>query len=939
PPFKDQLFGFIEASKIDKKWRIAAANAITILIRAGVHLSRLDLRRIQVPGADMSFGVFDSAPLQGADLRKTNLQSVWFRQADLRRARMEGSRFGESPILSDMNLSYAFAYTLDGEVLVAGANDGKIILYNASTWAILATIQGHDQRVTNIAISRDSSLLATGADTDGIAQGAMAAKIWDLKTGNFLHALKGHTNRFTGLIFLPSGQRIVTGSYDRAIHLWEVKSGVRLHSFEVQPDHAVVDAIACSGDGELLASSYEDRTVRLWDIETSECLRVLTGHRDSCHGITFSPSGKTLAITSHEGIKTWDVASGEKLWTLEKSMTTHGPAVYSPDGLQIACGSEDNALLLLDSATGEISRILRGHTGRISSVEFSPDGSQLASGSNDRTVRLWDSKTGASGPVFQGHTEPVLSVHFSTSGRQIGSSSWDGTVRLWDSRGSTLNPRPRESHKYSVTTYIVPGGRYIASQCVARIGIWDRESGNLMHRVDPEEHNYHDIVVSPCGLQVASVGYNGVVKLWNLDTGQCVLTIDQDSDVGWDWSVTFSLDGTRLLTTGKTAAKVWNRRTGVLERELMGHDHPVEMAIFSPVGGRQLATFSGDLTVRLWDMSTGQCTATFVTPDTATGAAYSSDGSRIATHCRRTTTIHSWDTSTGKGLPVIDTGCQNHLLFSADGRFLTCYSGTPWEEGVQEGTLQVWDMIKGRRVWTLGKTMGYAVAAMSHDSQFLISSSRGEEGAIRLWDLKTGQQIGKMDHYRGTHGSLALDMHIAGGGGNSRGGGNEELIMTVGSYEGDVSVWKLVAHEGPILKDGIVERTLEGSAITSNHSDSKKIDEWAGDKRYEFALQWTTAYGRLNAAGAKIEGVRGLSRVNARLLKQHGADGEVVAPLKLHQVATKMMSPKNFLARFKKQPSTPSAEITALAEKDGAVSVVSLTDKECEKVTARDLEE
>ncbi|KAG0042055.1 protein with putative role during mitosis [Gryganskiella cystojenkinii] len=555
--------------------------------------------------------------------------------------------------------------------------------------------------------------------------------------------------------------------------------------------------------------------MRLWDIETSECLRVLTRLQGFCYGITFSPSGKAMALTTRDGIMTWDVASGNELWTFEELMTTYGPAVYSPDGLQIACGSKDSTVLLLDSVTGEIGLTLRGHSGEICNVEFSPDGTQLASGSDDWTVRLWDSKTGATGPVFHGHSFRVLFVHFSASGRQIGSSSLDGTVRLWDSRGSTLNLRPRESHQFPAIAYFVPGGRYIASKCLVRIGIWDRRSGKLMYWLNTEKHNSNDIVVSPCSPQVASAGYSRAVKLWNVDTGQCVLTINQDSDDSWDWSMTMSSDGTRLLTTSDTTAKVWNPRTGLLERELTGHDHPVERAIFSPVGGRQLATFSQDLTARVWDMSTGQCTTTFVTPHPVTMVAYSSDGSQITAHYMGTTTIQAWDTATGKGLPVIDTGCQKPLLFSSDGRLFVAHSETPSEEGKQDGALQVWDTIKGKRVWTLGKTGRHAVAAVSHDSQFLVSSSGGEDGVIRLWDLKTGQQIGKMDNYRGTHNSLALDLTIT----------------------------------------------------------------------------------------------------------ARGADGEVVAPLKFNQVATKMMSSKNVLALFKKQPSTPAAEITVLAEKDGAVSI------------------
>ncbi|KAG0043711.1 hypothetical protein BGZ83_011110 [Gryganskiella cystojenkinii] len=82
--FKDQLMAYIEASKTDKtKWRVAAANTITILVRAGIHFTRQGLRGIQVSGADLSYGVFDTALLQGADLRKTVLQNTWLRKANL----------------------------------------------------------------------------------------------------------------------------------------------------------------------------------------------------------------------------------------------------------------------------------------------------------------------------------------------------------------------------------------------------------------------------------------------------------------------------------------------------------------------------------------------------------------------------------------------------------------------------------------------------------------------------------------------------------------------------------------------------------------------------------------------------------------------------------------------------------------------------------------
>jgi len=83
PLFKQQLLRYIERSKGDKKWRTAVSNAITILVQAGVQFIGADLRGIQVLNADLSYGIFDSAQFEGADLRQVDLRGAWLRKADL----------------------------------------------------------------------------------------------------------------------------------------------------------------------------------------------------------------------------------------------------------------------------------------------------------------------------------------------------------------------------------------------------------------------------------------------------------------------------------------------------------------------------------------------------------------------------------------------------------------------------------------------------------------------------------------------------------------------------------------------------------------------------------------------------------------------------------------------------------------------------------------
>jgi hypothetical protein len=100
PRFKQHLHDYVEQSKVDNKWRIAGANAMTILVRAGVQFNHTGLRGIQIPGAELSYGVFDSAQFQGADLRHVDFGGALFQGLDLSSARLTDAQFGEVPHLT-----------------------------------------------------------------------------------------------------------------------------------------------------------------------------------------------------------------------------------------------------------------------------------------------------------------------------------------------------------------------------------------------------------------------------------------------------------------------------------------------------------------------------------------------------------------------------------------------------------------------------------------------------------------------------------------------------------------------------------------------------------------------------------------------------------------------------------------------------------------------
>ncbi|KAF9155926.1 U3 snoRNP protein [Mortierella sp. AD010] len=869
--FEEQLFAYIHASKTDKSWRTAAANAMTILVRAGIHFSHQDLRGIQVPGADMSFGVFESAQLQNADLRKTNLQNVWLREANLSNARMDGARFGEWPSLNDVEMSFVFAYTPDGETFVAGTEEGKILLYNPSTWAVVATLEGHDQRVTDIVVSPDGSLIASGADN---SDGEMSARMWDLKKEKCLHVLEGHSKWFTGLIFLPDSRRIVTVSHPKSVYLWELEEGTRVHSFEVPGDEVVINSIDCTRDGKILACSYDDSSLRIYDIETTECLHVLKSSSNDSVRIAFSPDGKYLSWTSFKELKMCNVAEGTEIWSIDNTYALSS-MVYSPDGRKLACKTTDNTVNLLDPETGKAGVTLRGHLDRITAIDFSPDGSQIATGSYDRTVRLWDSQTGAPGPVFEGHSSAIVLVSFSPDGRQIVSSARsDGAIRVWDNRATNaMNMLPRQPHSDYPEVTFVPGGRYIVSYCLRLLKIWDRESGKSTHCQTDNLNEFYTVISSPCGSHLISAGYSPDVLLWEVETGKCLLSLATTEEYDDDSrTVAFSPDGHRVATSGGSHAvevMIWDRATGKLEHRLSGHEKPINSILFSPNGGNQLVSSSYDGIIRLWDVSTGNCTATIDEfEDPAAKVVYSLDGSQLFTAHWKECIVYVWDTATGTRLRTIDTGCRIPELFSPDGRLYVACSEDIEES--EEKTLQVWDMTKDERMWTLCKIKG------------------------------------QIEHFRWIVSSLALEESSATEVGEER---KFEISLAVGNEEGDISFWKLVEQDSTSMEVEMGE--------VKDTNDKGRAGNIINGKTYKFVLQWTTAYGKPNADGAIIKGVRGLSRANGRLLEQYGALGKPT--IGLHHAAAKMMMTKKVVTQFRARQKTKDDQVRDAAVSDKTV--------------------
>ena len=726
--FEQFLRQIIEQSKKQNIASQAAANALTILVRAGIRFHGADLRGIRVPGADLSYGDFDSAQLQGADLRNTILRSVWLHQADLSDSQMEGVVFGQWPYLEEDDIVSHCAFSPDGENLAVGLHNGGFSVYNTSTWSRV-DLQGHACTVS----SEISSTTSDHSSTD--------------HPDNISDVPKD----ISSVSYSPCGQQIVFGSRDGTIRLCDARAGALISMWIGHTDRRVT-SVACSPDGQQIASGSSDSIVRLWDAQTGAPRFNLSGHTDRITSVAYSPNGRQIASGSDDKtVRLWDTRTGALSSILSDHTDSVNSVACSPNNQQVASGSDDQTVRLWDARMGALTYTLSGHTGRVTSVAFSSNGQQIASGSADETVRLWDAQTGAPISILCGHTDAIVSVAYSSSTQQIASGGYDRTVRLWDSQtdthGFTLSNHTDGvlSVKYS------PCNRSIASGSKDKtVRVWDAQTGALNSTLCGHTEGVNSVAFSPNGQQIASGSKDTTIRLWDAQTDTISHTLRGHTD--YVASVAYSPNGQQIASASddKTVL-LWDALAGTLSHTLRGHTDYVMCVTYSP-DGQQIASSSVDRTVRLWDARTG-APGCILRGDSywTTSVVFSPNGQQIASGSSDGT-VRLWDVKTGACSSTLNghSGTVNSVVYSPSGKLITSSSS--------DKTARLWDADSGQCLFTLDgfQQTVHSIAwnAAVNDTYFVAAC---EDNSISAWKVeKDGTDIRVGLHWRSGPNKLVL---------------------------------------------------------------------------------------------------------------------------------------------------------------------------------------
>jgi len=509
-------------------------------------------------------------------------------------------------MLEHSDLVKSVIFSADGCWVASASWDNRVCLCVAETGQLISVMSDHVEKVTSIAFSPGGDILASGSEDKTV-------RLWDCRSGEPSGArVLNHEVRVQTICFSVDGTKIFAGLQDSTIQCWEMGTQIVIaklsgHSLEIKSIHF-------AGDGKLLVATVPSTgyNIQLWNLHWNvgdASSVMLRGHSHFVRSATFSSDGQYLATSAQDNtIRIWDASDNQPI---PAPFPAHSDDVCSvavtADGALIVSQSNRETIRIWDAQTGE-PRLpsLLGHTDLVRLVSVLQTGQIFVFGSIGGTAQILNAQTGdAIGEIHGENYRRVCAVALSPDTKLLAIGTTGGEVRIWDintHKRSKLSPL---RHCPSVASLAFsPDGRLLAAgDQQGRIHLWDMDSGQKAQKpLGTDEHYIHSfsIAFSPTGTRIVGAA-ELVGQVWEIEMGQYVLKLaGHTRSIN---SVSYSPNGLFIATgAGDCTVRLWDAMNGSQMVMLFGHTSDVNTVAFTP-DGQSLVSGSNDSTIRVWNIA------------------------------------------------------------------------------------------------------------------------------------------------------------------------------------------------------------------------------------------------------------------------------------------------------------------------------------------------
>ena len=590
----------------------------------------------------------------------------------------------------------------DGNLILTGSIDKTARLWNADG-ELLATLKGHSADVGHLTFSPDGQLLLTAVDGGGTPEGVV--RLWN-RSGQLLATLEGHDNNewISQIAFSPDGQRILTRSQDKTIRIWSL-TGETLAVLQGQ--FCIFLSATFSPTGRSILTASQDTVARLWE-PTKSVLPLIEDQQGAILSAVYHTYGTRILTSSSDGkTRLWDTA-GHLRAVYNGSAKLLTDDVLSPDGRHLLT-IEQRSFQVPQSSSEGIQKLRRPEwditVKDIITAWDIPVTSQVLQSSSDDELPVISpvEHTSSDGglPVISPVEHYIIQVHLwqlpLNDMRDFENENQDAVDRVTqqgvhtdDGRGAldtpvvtiTISEDAPQRDPWNMKAVFSPDGKGILTLADNHSKLWDCQ-GNLVSMLS-ETLSLHVAMFSPDSQRVLGSSMDGNIWVWTKD-GQLITsfrTHEKSTDYDQLFSITFSPDGQRLLTTIRHAADLWDINGRHLAT-LPSQTNKVERGLFSPNGDRILTVGEAAIPdVRLWDGDGNLISRLDAIGGEITPIKFDPQGKMLCIVDRNIAKLWDQDGSLITTLVNDRETWINNITFSSDGKYLLL--------ATSDGITQLW---------------------------------------------------------------------------------------------------------------------------------------------------------------------------------------------------------------------------------------------------------